>query len=88
MAKQYVHLSTEILEKSFKIKNGLIWGYLCSIDKPCTLEELCSHYNLSPKKITTALHGMMELNAVFSEIVDGKTLYRANPDTYYHSDAA
>lgn len=88
MAKKYMHLSREILDKSSKVKNGIIWIYLCVKEEACPLEEIASHYKLSLKKTEIALDGMIEIGAVFRKEVDGKTLYRANPETYFHSDEA
>ena len=88
MAKQIVNLSNDILEKGCKIKNGIVWAYLCSQDKLCTLEEIALQYKLPLKKTQLALEAMMEINAVFAEVVDGKLLYKANPETYFHTDVA
>jgi hypothetical protein len=85
MAK-YCHLSKEIIDKSCKIKNGIVWAFLCMKQCPCTLEEIASHYNLSLRKTQIALAKMMEIEAVFAELIERKLHYKANPTTYFHSD--
>lgn len=83
---KYLHLSSEIIDKSCQIKNGIVWAYLCSKEVPCELEEIASHYKMSKNKTKIALQEMAKIGAVFLKEIDGKVHYQANPETYFLSN--
>lgn len=84
--QKYVHLCNETIEKALKIKNGNIWLYLISCNKPINLEQIINHTSLDTKKVTIALKKLISINAVQELIIDGVNNYQANKETYHFSN--
>jgi DNA-binding transcriptional regulator GbsR (MarR family) len=74
------------MDKLWKIKDMVIWAYLCSMDKPLSIIEIRSHYQLSEKRTLRAILQLIHFDAIEQVEIDGKILYQANKDTYYHTE--
>lgn len=78
--RKMVHLETEMLNKLVKVKNGIIWAWLCAEDKVKTLPEILIQYpQLSTNAAKRAIKKLLDIGAI-EEVSGG---YQSVKEYYY-----
>lgn len=84
--KQFLYFSNEAYDKIKDLKAGIIWVYAASLDRPLTMLEISKHFEFSISFTKKSIRYLEGLDLIHQLNIEDKVFYKANPETYFHSD--